>query len=246
MKRIAALLLSVALLAGCLPGVAVANTMYYIPGLTSGDFGSYYLSNRLYFQGDSEATLLKGKTKKLKLAGATAGVTWKSSNKKVATVSKAGTVKTKKAGKAVITATNASGFSADFTVKVYVKRTQAQARKAILALKAKYPEGRRWTNSNHYNWEAANTSCYGCAAFAGIASDKAFGKYAPFRKHKSFDKVKVGDSIRIGDWHSVVVLYKKSDSVVVCEGNYNSSIHWGATLTRSWLANEGFQVWTRY
>ena len=52
--------------------------------------------------------------------------------------------------------------------------------------------------------------------------------------------------IRIGDYHTVVVLEKKENSVMVTEGNYNSSIHWGREITRSSLEREGFSVRTRY
>ena len=48
----------------------------------------------------------------------------------------------------------------------------------------------------------------------------------------------MGDMIRIGDYHTVVVLEKKENSVMVTEGNYNSSIHWGREITRSSLERE--------
>lgn len=66
------------------------------------------------------------------------------------------------------------------------------------------------------------------------------------RTHRSFEAIRVGDMIRIGDYHTVVVLEKKENSVMVTEGNYNSSIHWGREITRSSLEREGFSVRTRY
>ena len=45
---------------------------------------------------------------------------------------------------------------------------------------------------------------------------------------------------------SVLVLEKKAHSVIVTEGNYNSSIHWGREITRSSLESSGFYVTTRY
>ena len=212
------------------------------------DFTAGYLANRFYITGASERTLLVGKTAKLKLSRNVSGVKWKSSKPKVASVTSSGKVRAKKPGLATIKAYNpANGFSATCTVGVYRKVTQAQARKKILALKTTYPEGLSWNDDNrHYDWRAAQTSCYGCAAFAGIVSDKTFGKYAPFKKHANFSKVKVGDSIRIGNWHSVIVLGKSADAVTICEGNYNGRVHWGDTLARSYLESEGFQVWTRY
>lgn len=97
---------------------------------------------------------------------------------------------------------------------------------AITALKADYPEGMRWTNDNFYASQALRSGGYGCEGFALICSDAAFGTL-PARAHRSFEAIRVGDMIRIGDYHTVVVLEKKENSVMVTEGNYNSSIHWG-------------------
>ncbi|MBQ9004574.1 MAG: Ig-like domain-containing protein [Eggerthellaceae bacterium] len=255
MKRIVALAMTatlafvgIALPAENVPAAVGAQAYTFIGYGFGDDFTSNYLANRFYITGSGERTLLVGKTAKLKLSRSVAGVKWKSSKPKVASVSTSGKALAKKPGLATITAYNpTTGFSATCTVGVYRKVTQAQARKKILALKASYPEGLSWNDDNrHYDWRAARTSCYGCAAFAGIVSDKAFGKYAPFKKHANFSKVKVGDSIRIGNWHSVIVLGKSADAITICEGNYNGRVHWGDTLSRSYLEGEGFQVWTRY
>ena len=201
------------------------------------------------FKNDREQSVYKGKSKKLAIKNAPAKLYWHSSNKKIATVTQEGVVKGKRNGFVTITAENLrTGEYHDCYVRVYEKRTQAQARKIILGLKskAKYREGKPWTDANTYFWDAANAYCSGCIAFAGIASDKAFGKYAPLKVHSNFKKIKVGDHIRIGGYHSVVVLYKKASSVKVVEGNFNSSMHWGRVITRSELRSEGFEVWTRY
>ena len=116
---------------------------------------------------------------------------------------------------------------------------------AITALKADYPEGMRWTNDNFYASQALRSGGYGCEGFALICSDAAFGTL-PARTHRSFEAIRVGDMIRIGDYHTVVVLEKKENSVMVTEGHYNSSIHWGREITRSSLEREGFSVRTRY
>lgn len=115
----------------------------------------------------------------------------------------------------------------------------------IIALKSEYPEGMTWTNDNLYTSEALRINGYGCAGFVLICSDAAFGDL-PATRHTDFDAIRVGDMIRIGDYHSVVVLEKKADSVIVAEGNYNSSIHWGREITRESLEKEGFYVDTRY
>ena len=64
-----------------------------------------------------KATVVVGKTVKLKATGTTSKVKWSSSNKKVATVSASGKVKGIKAGKATITA-KANGKKAKCTVTV--------------------------------------------------------------------------------------------------------------------------------
>ena len=123
--------------------------------------------------------------------------------------------------------------------------TEQEVYDTIMALKSEYPEGMSWTNDNSYFSEAMRINGYGCAGFAFICSDAAFGDL-PARTHTSFDDIRVGDIIRIGDYHSVVVLEKKADSVIVTEGNFNFSIHWGREITRSELESEGFYVTTRY
>ena len=117
----------------------------------------------------------------------------------------------------------------------------------LYGLKSTYPEGMRWTNANSYYSAALNTMGYGCAAFAFRCSDAVFGTLPVTGKHSDFSRVRVGDILRINnDSHSVVVLEVKGDSVVVTEGNFNSSIHWGRTLTRQSLVNGSFVATTRY
>ena len=72
-------------------------------------------------------------------------------------------------------------------------------------------------------------------AFAFILSDAAFGSL-PAREllEFSYADVRVGDILRVnGDTHSVIILEVHPDHVVIAEGNYNRSIHWGRTLTKS-------------
>lgn len=123
--------------------------------------------------------------------------------------------------------------------------TEQEVYNAIVALKAEYPEGMRWTNDNYYHSDALYAGGYGCEGFALICSDTAFGNL-PARTHTSFDDIRVGDLIRVGDYHTIVVLEKRSNSVIVTEGNYNSSIHWGREVTRASLEQSGFSVRTRY
>lgn len=117
----------------------------------------------------------------------------------------------------------------------------------LYGLKAQYPEGRSWTNANSYYCRALNTMGYGCAAYAFICSDAVFGSLPVTARHSDFSRVRVGDILRVNnDSHSVVVLEVRPDSVVVTEGNYNSSIHWGRVLTRQNLLSGNFVAVSRY
>ena len=196
--------------------------------------------------------LKKGKTYQLKTKNVKGTITWKSSNKKIATVSKKGKVTAKKAGSTVIKATyKKNGKVKTLKCKVTVTAAKKESReetvkKKILALQNTYKEGTTWTNDDFYFWKAKNMYCYGCIALAGKISDTVFGKDAPVKTHKDFSAIKSGDHIRIGNYHSVIVISHTSDSVTVVEGNYNSSIHWFRTITKSSLQQTGFSVDTRY
>ena len=124
---------------------------------------------------------------------------------------------------------------------------------AIIALKAKYPQGYRWTNNDKYTWgpSVAMGLGYGgftgggCVAFAMIASDAAFGNI-PAYEFKDKNEIRVGDILRIdNDNHSVIVLKKNGDSqYTIAEGNYNSSINWGRVIN---IDTSGFVYgYTRY
>ena len=87
----------------------------------------------------------------------------------------------------------------------------------------------------------------GCSAFGYMASDTAFGSL-PARyilaKDMSYDDIMVGDNL-LAYGHEVVVLEVYKDCVVVCEGNYNETMHWGRILTREEV--DGFyDILTRY
>ena len=125
--------------------------------------------------------------------------------------------------------------------------TPEEVYNAIMALKSQYPEGMRWTNDNYYHSNAVRMTGAGCAGFALICSDAAFGDLPVTGRHSDFDRIQVGDMLRINhDTHSVVVLEKLDDSVIVTEGNYNSSIHWGREISRASLESGDYVVTTRY
>lgn len=118
---------------------------------------------------------------------------------------------------------------------------------AMIAQKAVFPEGMRWDNNNFYAWHGGIYSGgYGCAGFAFALSDAAFGS-APARMHYDPGAVKVGDILRMNnDTHSVIVLEVNSDHVIIAEGNYNSSVHWGRRISKAELAASTNNVITRY
>lgn len=125
--------------------------------------------------------------------------------------------------------------------------TDSQIYDIIMAQKAVFPEGMHWTNADFYKWNGGVYSGgYGCAAFAFAVSDAAFGD-AKAQVHKDYDNIKVGDILRINnDTHSVIVLEVRENSVIVAEGNYNSSIHWGREIPKSRLIDPYSYIMTRY
>lgn len=127
----------------------------------------------------------------------------------------------------------------------------------IINKKTEFYEGRPWTDesSGTYTWHGGNdggriaTRGTGCANFAFRMSDAAFDT-VPGRLYYNWEfeygDVKVGDIIRIkGDSHSVVALQVNEESVVIAEGNYNGTIHWGRILTKADVESATYII-TRY
>ncbi len=142
-----------------------------------------------------------------------------------------------------------------FTRTTIYDPSEEQVRNDILAMKKKYPEGYKWTTDDYAVWGPDiyydNMQCtgYGCVGFAFIVSDAAFGK----NKSKKisgdnwYKKIRVGDIVRINnDSHSVIVLEKKKNSIVVVEGAYNYSVHWGREIPMSEVKQTGTYLITRY
>ena len=118
---------------------------------------------------------------------------------------------------------------------------------ALMAMQSKYPEGKSFTNADSYRWEAGRMNCKGCAAFAAILSDTAFGSL-PVTQYRDSSRIRVGDVLRVNqNTHSVIVLETKSDSVIVAEGNYGGKVHWGRSIQRSQFSGDSeFYGLTRY
>lgn len=126
--------------------------------------------------------------------------------------------------------------------------TEENVQAILYSLKEQYPEGMHWTNDDYYYSDATPYwNYYGCAAFAMICTDAVFGLFPISGTHSNFDAVRPGDILRINnDTHSVVVLEVRENSVIVTEGNFNSSIHWGREISRASLEQGNFEVRTRY
>ena len=135
--------------------------------------------------------------------------------------------------------------------------TPQEAYEAMIALQEKFPEGMHWTDasSGTYTWKGGRgengeiaTMGTGCVNFAFQLSDAAFGTLpARMLKENEFEfaDIHVGDILRISLGHSVIVLQVNDDSMVIAEGNYNQSIHWGRVVTKSEV-EQSVHVLTRY
>lgn len=109
------------------------------------------------------------------------------------------------------------------------------------ALQTYYPEGSPWSNTAVYcNYDAWWVYAGGCHAFAMLASDATFGTSASVTTlmNQTPADILPGDVVRIGDTHSVFVISVDTESITICEGNYNQSIHWGRVLTKQSLEGQ--------
>lgn len=140
--------------------------------------------------------------------------------------------------------------------------TYDEAYDAMIAMKDELYEGMPWTNFQPYGNEGEWGKYYrfqggsvkgaslgvGCAAFVFILSDEAFGNLPARtidRGGFKYEDVKVGDILRVNNSHFVIVLRVGSGGVTVAEGNYNKSVHWGRSMSKSEVLNANFIV-TRY
>ena len=114
------------------------------------------------------------------------------------------------------------------------------------------PEKTPWDNSNKYTWDVKvdlggfTIDSYGgkgCAGFAMMASDEAFGKIPAF-KFTDKSKIRVGDIIYNGSHFVILVKNIKGTRYQIAEGNYNGYIHYGREID---INSNGFTYgFTRY
>ncbi|MBQ8688107.1 MAG: Ig-like domain-containing protein [Ruminococcus sp.] len=118
----------------------------------------------------------------------------------------------------------------------------------IIAMKSQYPDGTAFSNANTYSWKGGYfTSAGGCAAFAFMLSDAAFGSL-PASMSATFDaeKVRVGDILR-WNGHSLIVLEVRQNSIIAAEGNVNQRVVWGREFTFDTIEASSFEHYiTRY
>ena len=121
-----------------------------------------------------------------------------------------------------------------------------------------YPERMYWTNESEqymlsvpiHDERTGKTNYwigYGCVAFCYRLSDAAFGSLSARNVYNfTYDDVRTGDILRVNnDTHSVTVLKKYNDHVVLAEANYNSYVHWDRTMTRAEVMASNY-ITTRY
>ena len=105
----------------------------------------------------------------------------------------------------------------------------------MIAKQKEYPEGTPWTNDNYYAWKGGvYGGGFGCAGFAFMLSDVCFDDIKAQMLSKCPSTFKVGDVVRINnDTHYVIILKidKSTKTIIVAEGNYNYSVHWGRQFT---------------
>lgn len=140
---------------------------------------------------------------------------------------------------------------------VYTSISSDEAYDKIVAMEAKYPTGTPWTNSNTYAWECS-WGAAGCMGFAHMMSDAAFGTkqttgvatgfrtIEPSDVDNIYDVIRIGDVVRVPSNHSVVVLEKHSDYIVICEGNASGKVRWGRRISKDTILSECTYIETRY
>lgn len=187
-----------------------------------------------------------GETFTLKVKGTKKKPKWKSKDKSVATVNQKGKVVAKEEGITYIIATiGKKRYQCKVTVVEVPSEEEVYSK--IIALKERFPNGTPWGNDVSYDFKGGIYGRgYGCAGFAFMLSDEAFGEL-PARILEDYNQIRVGDILRVNnDSHSVVVLEVKSDGIVVAEGNYNDSVLWEREISNEELQQSFTYLMTRY
>lgn len=95
-----------------------------------------------------------------------------------------------------------------------------------------------------YPYESSSVQCRG---FASMLSDLVFGEDAEVRVFEDYDEIRIGDQARIdGDYHTVFIIDKTDDYVIVAECNRNlenCQINWGRKILREDLTGWYITRW---
>ena len=125
--------------------------------------------------------------------------------------------------------------------------TEESVQATLAQLQEIYPNGALFPTPYRSTSGGPYSRGINCSGWATLCSDAAFGDLPVAATHSDFDAIRVGDLLRINhDTHTVIVLEKRADSVVVAEGNYNRSIHWDRELSRKSLEDGDFTVRSRW
>ncbi len=120
----------------------------------------------------------------------------------------------------------------------------------MVSMKSKYPTGTPWALANSYKWNCG-WEAWGCMGFAHMISDAAFENAGvrtiyPSEVENIYDVIRVGDVVRVPSDHSVVVLEKHSDYIVICEGNASGKVRWGRIISKDTILSQCTYIETRY
>lgn len=140
-----------------------------------------------------------------------------------------------------------------------------EAYAAMMALMSEYPEGMTWTNYEPYGDNGKLGKYYrfqggtihgsyavgvGCAALCFKFHDLTYPGlpiYVYDRGSFDWEDIHVGDFLRVDSGtHSVTVLKKTDNAVIVVEGNYNGGVHWGRVISKADLMREITYMVTSY
>lgn len=140
-----------------------------------------------------------------------------------------------------------------------------EAYAAMIALMSEYPEGMTWTNYEPYGDNGKLGKYYrfqggmihgayavgvGCAALCFKFHDLTYPglpTYVYDRGSFDWDDIHVGDFLRVDSGtHSVTVLKKTDNAIIVVEGNYNGGVHWGRVISKADLMREITYMVTSY
>jgi hypothetical protein len=132
--------------------------------------------------------------------------------------------------------------NSSFTLTNGEQPTNENVTELLYSLEEKYPEGTQWGLEHEYEWGVWEGIA--CDAFAFTIMDEIYGDWSqslPLTYTATFcyDDIRPGDRLVVdnfnGSSHSMIVLEKYDNRIVIAEGNYGKTVHWGRVITRDKL-----------